>query len=170
MLKSTEKTILKAIKQDVITFVILFLFLWLTFLPLWGKLDIFPNFFALIYFHWLLYRPDLLGLLPLIVLSFIRDGLLGNWIGISLIHFLTLYCMVYRLRQFFVYQSFLFVFFAALGFVAVDSFLSWFLLSYQLGSWISYNSFGGGALLVFCFYPVVTLISTFIQKRYLPLS
>ena len=159
---------LKNIKQNLISFLVLFLFLWTTFLPLWGSLEVYPNFFALIYFHWLLYRPDLITLPHLIGLSFIRDGLLSGWMGVSLLHFLILYFIVYAQRQFFVYRSFLFVLVAAAGFVAVDSFLSWSFLCYEQGYWVSYESFGWGALIIFCFYPLSASISSFIQKRYLP--
>ena len=159
---------LKNIKQNLVSFLVLFLFLWVTFLPLWGKLDIYPNFFVLIYFHWLLYRPDLITLFHLIGLSLIRDGLLNCWIGVSFLHFLVLYFIIYVQRQFFVHRSFLFVLCAAVGFVTVDSFLSWSFLCYEQGYWVSVQSFAWGALVVFCFYPLSALISFFVQKRYLP--
>ena len=67
-----------------------------------------PIFAFVAIYHWSVYRPDLLSVLPVFLLGFIQDLLMGTPIGLYILVFLTVYGIVFSQRKFFIGRSFVF--------------------------------------------------------------
>lgn len=161
-----KKKHLRIIQNYALSLGTMFFFLLLSALPLWRILNIFPNFFILIYFHWLLYRSDLITLPHIILISIIRDGVFNHLIGTSLIQFLMIYILIFNQRRLLLTHGFPIVYIAFLITSIVDAAIFWVLLSYENNQWVEPKPLFLGAILLFFLYPLATLLSRYIQRLF----
>lgn len=162
----TSKNSLKIIQNHVLSLGVMFFFLVLSTLPLWRTLNIFPNFFLLIYFHWLLYRSDLVTLPHIILISIIRDGIFNHLMGASLIQFLMIYVLILNQRRLLLTHGFPVVYTAFLITSIVDAAIFWGLLSYENNQWVEPKPLFLGVILLFFLYPLASLLSRYIQRLF----
>lgn len=145
-------------------FVLLF-FTWLSLFPIWQQLDIFPHFFILIYFNWLLYRPDLVGISHVICIGLIQDGLYNHPLGFSLLHLLILFTLLIKGRRLLLGCGFFVIYATFIGFSFIDVLLSWGMLSIYHGISIDIIPFLKGCVLVVLLYPLMSVASLALQKK-----
>lgn len=164
-LMNTEKTFLKNIYAYALSFFVLFFFLLTSSAPFWRDMSIYPNLFILMYYHWILYRPDLITLPHILILSLVRDGLFDHLIGVSAIHFFILYFALFSQRHFLLNHSFPIVYVGFLVFAFIDILISWLLSSYENQAWVPIQSFVFGFIPVSFLYPLTNVFSLAIQRR-----
>lgn len=125
---------------------------------LWVDLEAAPNFFLLILFNALLYRPDTLPLPSLLLLCLLKDCLMGGWMGISFLQTAFLrYLLLTQLRLFST-GSFFLEYLGFMGFSLIDAGLNWGWTSFFCGQMLSLTPYIKGWGFVILLYPITTLI------------
>ncbi len=122
--------------------------------------------FICIYF-WMLHRPDLFGMLSVVVIGLLDMAITSVLPGASLFGYLIFYVIIYNTQKIFNAKSFVVVWcgFMAISFVAV--LFKWLVVS------IYYSKFLPLLILIFGYsvsialYPVVSAILVFIQNRFI---
>lgn len=135
-----------------------------SFLPVWGYLGFCPNFFIMVLYLWLIYRPDLIQLPSIVFVSLIQDGLYGYPLGVSLIEILPLFFFTQYFRRLILQKSFGSVFCGYVGYLIIFSLTRWGILSFFKGQWLPIFPLlqsVGFSLLV---YPLVCHLSIALQK------
>ncbi len=153
----------KNIKPTVISCLLVALSL-ISFLPIWTHLGFSPNFFVMVLYLWLIYRPDLIQFWGLMMVGLIQDGLYGYPLGISILGILQLIFFAKIFRKLILRKSFGFVFCGYIAYLLVYSITKWAVLSIFKQEWLPVLpilNFIGFSILT---YPVVCQISLSLQK------
>lgn len=160
-----QESFLDTINIKLIVVLCLFIGLSLiSFIPLWTHLGFCPNFFVMVLYLWLIYRPDLIQFWGLMVVGLIQDGLYGYPLGVSILEILQLVFFAKIFRKLILQKSFGFVFGGYIAYLLVYSFAEWGILSSFKQEWLPIRpilNFIGFSILT---YPVVCQISLFLQK------
>ncbi len=153
----------KHIKPTVVSCLLVGLSL-ISFIPVWTHLGFCPNFFVMVLYLWLIYRPDLIQFGGLMVVGLIQDGLYGYPLGLSIFGILQLIFFAKIFRKLILQKSFGFVFCGYIAYLLVYSITNWGILSFLKQEWLPVLpilNFIGFSILT---YPVVCQISLFLQK------
>lgn len=144
-------------------------FLLLTFAPL--NIVVFNNVrpdlgLVCIYF-WLLHRPDLFGLVSIVVLGLLASTISSALPGISLLAYLTMYVLVYSTQRFFNAKPFVVVWYGFMALALATLLIKWLVAS------VYYSRFLPVSILMFSYfiavavYPLISVILAFIQNRFI---
>lgn len=136
----------------------------ISFIPIWTHLGFCPNFFVMVLYLWLIYRPDLIQFWGLMVVGLSQDGLYGYPLGVSILGILQLIFFAKIFRKLILQKSFGFVFCGYIAYLLVYSITQWGILSFFKQEWLPVFpilNFIGFSILT---YPVVCQISLSLQK------
>ena len=109
-------------------------------------------------YHWAVYRPNLLSLIPVFVLGLIQDLLIGTPVGLYVLVFLSVYGIVFSQRRFFIARSFVFYW---VGFAVIAAFgllESYFLASAWHLTILDFNVIIFQYLVLLGLFPVIAWI------------
>jgi cell shape-determining protein MreD len=109
----------------------------LSFIPGWSSLGFCPDFFVMMLYLWLVYRPDLIQFPGLVIIGLIQDGLYGYPLGISIFEIMLLFLSTQFLRRFILQRSFGFIFAGYVAYLFTYSSIKWFILSCFKHEWLS---------------------------------
>ncbi|MCE3230174.1 MAG: hypothetical protein K0R76_369 [Alphaproteobacteria bacterium] len=138
----------------------------LTLLPLWQNIGIQPTLFLIILYHWSLYRPDLLTVEQLVLISLIQDGLYAYPLGFSALRLLISYALLATQKRILNHQGFLWVWGGFSIFVLVDALIYAMLLSCVKSEWTGIFPLIPGMLMTTGIYPLaVWAMNRFVMKR-----
>lgn len=150
--------------KALIVFCLFMTLVFLSFIPGWSRLGFCPNFFIMMLYLWLVYRPDLIQLPGLVITGLIQDGLYGYPLGMSILEIMLLFLFAQFLRRFVLERSFGFIFAGYVAYLFTYSSIKWFILSCFKHEWLSLIPMlkvTGFSLLA---YPVVCSLSLSLQR------
>jgi rod shape-determining protein MreD len=123
-----------------------------------------PYFVLIIIYYWAIYRPNIMPTIFVFVLGIVFDLVLNYPLGIHAILFIAASLLIKRQRLFFLGQSYIIVWigfaFSCLATLIVE-YLFFFLLS---GTFSSLRSLFGSLIITILFFPLVTLLFSFINR------
>lgn len=154
MIYNEESTIWRIWKVRLLVFTFLLIVVCLTILPLWQKIGIQPTLFLIIFYHWILYRPDLIPLEQLILISLIQDGIYAYPLGFSALRLLIDYTLLTTQRRILSHQRFLWVWGGFGIFIFVDGLIYTALLSCVKHEWIGIYPLIPGFAMTIGLYPL----------------
>ena len=136
----------------------------ISFIPIWTYLGFCPNFFVMVLYLWLIYRPDLIQSPSVVGVSLVQDGLYGYPLGISVLEILPLFLFTRLFRRLILHKSFGSVFCGYVVYLFIFSFTKWVILSlfkYKCLPVFPLLKLIGFSILV---YPLVCQMSVALQK------
>lgn len=136
-----------------------------SFVPVWSNLGFCPNFFIIILYRLLIYRPDLIRLYGLAIAGLFQDALYGYPLGVSILEIMALYLFAQALKHFILEKSFGFIFAGYIAYLLIYSNMKWFILSCFKGEWLSYMPVVKFMVFSLLAYPLVCSLSLKIQRR-----
>jgi rod shape-determining protein MreD len=153
-------------KQHFLVFLFLLFVLYVTLLPMWQWVGIQPVLLLIILYHWTLYRPDLLSLEQLVLLSLIQDGIYAYPLGFSALRLLIDYALLAASRRMLGRQGFMWVWGGFVLFVMIDTVIFTSLLSCVQAQWRSILPLIPGMFMTISLYPLmVAFMNRFVVKR-----
>ena len=166
MMYSEETMAWQTWKRRFLVFLFLISIIFLTILPMWNKIGVQPTLLLIIFYHWSIYRSDLLPLEQLVLLSLILDGLYAYPLGFSALRLLIDYTILITQRRILGHQRFHWVWVGFAVFVMVDAIVFGVLLSIVRHEWLSIFSLIPSMIFTICLYPlIVWFMNRFIMKR-----
>jgi rod shape-determining protein MreD len=140
--------------------------LYVTLLPLWQWIGIQPVLLLIVLYHWTLYRPDLLSLEQLVLLSLIQDGIYAYPLGFSALRLLIDYAFLATTRRILGRQGFIWIWGGFFLFVIIDAIIFTSLLSCVSAQWVNILPLIPSIIMTGSLYPLmVALMNRFVMKR-----
>lgn len=127
-----------------------------TYIPDYNQVT--PVFALIAIYHWPVYRPNLLSLLPVFFLGFIQDLLLGTPIGLYILVFLTVYGIVFFQRRFFIGRPFIIYWIGFAVIAALASIESYLLASAWHLTLLNFDIIAFQYCLLLGLFPIITWI------------
>lgn len=166
MMYTEESVFWRTWKVRLLTFAILTLAVCLTALPLWQKAGVQPILFLIILYRWSLYRPDLIPVEQLILISLIQDGIHAYPLGFSALRLLIDYTLLATQRRILSQQRFLWVWGGFGIFAFIDACVYVALLSCVKYEWVGILPRIPGLVITISLYPLTTwMINRYVMKR-----
>jgi len=162
-----EKLLLwNAWKRRLLMFVSLVFAVCITILPLWQKIGVQPTLLLILLYHCSVYRPDLLSIDQLVLISLIQDGVYAYPLGFSALRLLICYALLMAQTRILSHQRFLWAWGGFGIFALLDAFIYAILLSCIKHEWADMLPLIPGILMTISLYPpVIWVINRFILKR-----
>lgn len=153
-------------KRRFLVFSYLVIALCITILPIWQKVGAQPTLLLIILYYWTLYRPDLLHIEQLVLISLIQDGLFAYPLGFSALRLLINYALLLTQKRILCQQRFLWIWGGFGIFAIIDSLIFAILLSAAKHEWVGVLPFMPGLLMTISIYPLaIWLINRFMMKH-----
>lgn len=135
-----------------------------SFIPIWTDLGFCPNFYVMMLYLWLIYRPDIIQVRGLVIVSLVQDGLYGYPLGISIVEMMPLFLFAKMFRRLILQKSFGFVFCGYVAYLFVFSLVKWLVLSTFKQEWLPALPIFNLIIFSVLVYPMVCHISLVLQK------
>ncbi len=166
MMYDEESMLWRVWKVRLLAFAFLILVVCLTVMPLWQKIGIQPTLFLIILYHWTLYRPDLMPIEQLVLISLIQDGIYAYPLGFSALRLLIGYTLLTTQRRILSHQRFLWVWGGFGVFTLIDGFIYATLLSCVKHEWVGILPLIPGFAMTIGFYPLtIWVMNRYLMKR-----
>jgi len=165
-MRDTFLPFVNRILDKIASFAFLFTVLIVTYLPHWQNLPIRPQLLSVCFYHWTLYRPDLLPAGLMFVLGCLQDALQGYPLGISSLKWMILYGLLLLNKHHFIDQPFRAIWGGFVLWSLADSLLTWGLFSYLKGKWLSYGLILPEVVLTIALYPLWVFCLIRVQHKF----
>jgi len=153
-------------KRRLLVFVSLVSAVCITILPLWQKIGVQPTLLLILLYHCSVYRPDLLSIDQLVLVSLIEDGIYAYPLGFSALRLLICYALLMTQTRILSHQRFLWVWGGFGIFALLDALIYATLLSFTKHEWADMLPLIPGILMTISLYPpVIWITNLFILKR-----
>lgn len=136
----------------------------ISFIPIWTVLGFCPNFFVMMLYLWLIYRPDLIQFRSLLIVSLMQDGLYSYPLGISILEIMPLFLFAQIFRRLILQKTFGFVFCGYVAYLFVFSLAKWVILSCFKQEWLPGLPLFHLMVFSVLVYPLVCQLSLGLQK------
>jgi rod shape-determining protein MreD len=153
-------------KQHFLVFLFLLFVLYVTLLPMWQWIGVQPVLLLIILYHWALFRPGLLAIEQLVLISLVQDGIYAYPLGFSALRLLIDYALLAASKRMFGRQGFIGVWGGFTLFVIIDAVIFTSLLSCVQAQWMSILPLIPGVVMTISLYPLmVAFMNRFVVKR-----
>ncbi|MBM3468089.1 MAG: hypothetical protein FJX71_01500 [Alphaproteobacteria bacterium] len=166
MIDGDHSTSKKVWKHRLLIFIFLVSVVCLNILPVWQSLGVQPVLLLIVLYHCALYRPDLLSVEQLVLISLILDGIYAYPLGFSAVRLLTEYTLLLTQRKILGHQNFLWVWGGFCLFALIDGLLYSILISCVKSQWTGIFPIIPSILLTIGLYPLLTwALNRIIMRR-----
>lgn len=155
----------QAWKRRLLVFMFLTGVVCLAMIPLWQQIGIQPNLLLIILYYWCLYRPGLLSVEQLVLISLIQDGIYAYPLGFSALRLLVAYALLMTQKRILAQQRFLWVWGGFSLFVVLDALIYATLLSFVRKEWPAILSLIPGMLLTAGVYPLIVWVTQHLMMK-----
>jgi cell shape-determining protein MreD len=125
MLNSADPTFLQKYRVPFWVFCMSAGLTFLSVLPVWGWLGFCPNFFLIIFYLWMLYRPDLMTHRQVVMQALLKDILFMAPLGTHLILSLLIYALIFGVKRWLVSQPFMTIYGFFIVLCGLDQYSYW---------------------------------------------
>jgi hypothetical protein len=133
---------------------------------MWQWIGVQPALLLIILYHWTLYRPGLLSVEQLVLLSLIQDGIYAYPLGFSALRLLTDYALLAASKRMLGRQGFIWVWGGFALFAMIDGVIFTSLLLCVQAQCMSMLPLIPGTIMTVSLYPLmVAFINRFVVKR-----
>ncbi len=134
-------------------------------LPFWGRWGFCPNLFFVIFYLWLLYRPDLMTHRQIVLQAVLKDCLFLTPLGANLVINLVLYGTIFGLKRWLLSQPFVMIYAIFMVLAALDQWLYWLIMNFFIPSPFPLKHYILSLALTGFLYPAFNLLSLHWQQR-----
>ncbi len=168
-MKDSLTDVLALTLKKLIPFFITLFFVLLAYVPTHLPLSHFlrPDFAFICIYFWILYRPDLFGIVSTILIGVIVDSLSGLPLGMNICIFLFIYLLTITLADYVNTKPFIssWLCFSLIAFLAFV--LKWFLFCVYFRVLLTWPHILMTYVSTILIYPLIARFNMFIQNRYL---
>lgn len=145
------------------------IFLLLAYIPLNVAVfnNIRPDLGLICIYFWMLHRPDLFGLVSIVILGLLSSAVSSALPGASLFAYLTLYVLIYNTQKFFNAKPFVVIWYGFMALSLTTLLVKWLVVSIYYSRFLPLSMLIFGYLIGVALYPLVSMILAFIQNRFI---
>ena len=145
------------------------IFLLLAYIPLNVAVfnNIRPDLGLICIYFWMLHRPDLFGLVSIVILGLLSSAVSSALPGASLFAYLTLYVLIYNTQKFFNAKPFVVIWYGFMALSLTTLLVKWLVISIYYSRFLPLSMLIFGYLIGVALYPLVSMILAFIQNRFI---
>lgn len=168
-MKESFGEILRLYFKGLVPFLLTLFFILLNFIPTHLPLAHFfrPDVAMVCVYFWVLYRPDLFGLMSIIVLGIAVDTLSGLPFGVHLFVFLIAYLLTIIYGRYVYAKSFSISWFGFVLVLAGSLVSKWLLLSIYYKTFLLFSHIILTFIVTILIYPFIAYLNIVIQNKYL---
>lgn len=134
-------------------------------LSFWHQVGFCPNLFFIIFYLWLLYRPDLMSHRQIVVQALLKDCLFLAPLGANLVVNLLLYGSIFGLKKWLLSQPFIMIYGTFIILAGMDQCLYWLIMNFFIPQPFPFRHIALSVALTGFLYPVFNLLSLRWQQR-----
>ena len=126
-----------------------------------------PDMGLICIYFWVLHRPDLFGLLSIIVLSVVEISVSSTLLGADFFAYLVMYTLIYNVGKYFNSKPFVVIWYGFMAFSLASLLLKWLIVSFYYSKFLPISVLIFEYLIAVALYPVVSMILAFVQNKFI---
>lgn len=144
-------------------------FLLLAYVPLNVAMfnNIRPDLGLVCIYFWMLHRPDLFGLVSIVILGLLDSAISSALPGASLFAYLTMYLLIYNTQKFFNAKPFVVIWYGFMALSLTTMLIKWLVVSIYFSRFLPLSMLMFSYLIGVALYPLVSMVLAFIQNRFI---
>ena len=156
----------RAWRQRLLVFTLLLAILGLSIIPFWEKIGIYPCLILIALYYWTLYRPHLVPVEQLVLLSLVQDGIYAYPLGFSALRLLTDYTLLTTQKRILKSQRFLWTWGGFGIFALADGLVYLGLMSCIKKQWVDFMPVVPGIIMTVALFPLGVALANRVYARF----
>ena len=126
-----------------------------------------PDFGLMCIYFWMLHRPDLFGIMAIVVMSLVLSIISSSVMGCIFVAYLIMYVLVYNTQKLFNAKSFVVVWYGFIAFSLISMLVKWIVVSVYYNEFLPISMLMFGYLMGVVLYPMVSIVLAFVQNTFI---
>lgn len=126
-----------------------------------------PDLGLVCIYFWMLHRPDLFGLVSIVILGLLDSAISSALPGASLFAYLTMYLLIYNTQKFFNAKPFVVIWYGFMALSLTTMLIKWLVVSIYFSRFLPLSMLMFSYLIGVALYPLVSMVLAFIQNRFI---